>query len=252
MSQLVQEIKRKIIKTNALIMQSVQQKTTSQIYFEFLIHHTMKKLLTLLLFFCLINVKAVCQVDSSEKEQNSSSEISEEKKKPKRVSDFKIYGGVSTSSILLENSIFESAYAAGYLLGVSYRKGRFGYWEIGVNYNNSAVSLEGINILQDNLQIRQLELPLTAGINLLSITRRVLGLRFFGGLVPGYIAGISSNPFDLEVKDFNRFQLSGRAGIGVDVFFLFFETGYQYGFIDVLEDQGSNMSQVDFRLGFRF
>jgi hypothetical protein len=80
----------------------------------------------------------------------------------------------------------------------------------------------------------------------------VLGVRLFGGVVPGYIVGIGDNPFNLGEGDFNRFQVAGRVGAGVDVFFLFIEVGYQYGFIDMLKAQDSNLSQVDLRLGFRF
>lgn len=216
----------------------------------------MKKLFPLLLLVILFNANAFAQNDSIPDEelpvQDTLIEESSEKKEPKRVSDFKIYGGVSTSKILLSNSSYEAAYAAGYLLGFSYRKGRLGYWEIGLNYNNSIVTLDDITVAEANMSIRQLELPLSAGINLLSVTRRVLGVRLFGGLVPGYIAGVGDNPFDLTKDDFNRFQLAGRAGAGVDVFFLFIEVGYQYGFIDVLKDQSSNLSQLDLRLGFRF
>jgi len=218
----------------------------------------MKKQITLLLFVILFTTVAFAQTDTIPVEntavQDTVIEESPNKKKYKRVSDFKVYGGVSTSKILLSNSTYESAYAAGYLVGFSYRKGRFGYWEIGLNYNNSAVSIddEDINVLEDNLQIRQLEAPLMAGINLLSLTRRVVGLRLFGGVVPGYIVGVTDNPFNLVEDDFNRFQLSGRVGVGVDVFFLFIEGGYQYGFMEVLKDQDSNLSQLDLRLGFRF
>ena len=102
------------------------------------------------------------------------------------------------------------------------------------------------------MQIRQLEVPISIGINALSLTRRVLGVRIFGGVVPGYILGIEENPFDLVTDDFNRFQLSGRVGVGVDVLFLFIEGSYQYGFTELLEDQKSNLSQLDLKLGFRF
>jgi len=210
----------------------------------------------LLLFVILSAIPAFAQTDSIPDNdtavQDTVIEESSKKKPHKRVSDFRIYGGVSASKILLSNSPYESAYAAGYLLGFSYRKGRFGYWEIGVNYNNSVVSIDSLNILEQNLQIHQLEVPISAGINVLSLTRRVFGLRLFGGVVPGYIAGVSDNPFNLVKDDFNLFQLSGRVGAGVDVFFLFIEIGYQYGFIDVLKDQDSNLSQLDLRLGFRF
>lgn len=216
----------------------------------------MKKIIPLFLFAILMSLGSFAQLDTIPDEntavQDTIAEEVSKKKTHKRVSDFRIYGGVSTSNMLLENSTYESAYAAGYLLGFSYRKGRLGYWEIGVNYNNSAISLEDVNILEDNMEIRQLEVPLSAGINLLSATRRVLGVRLFGGVVPGYIVGVSDNPFNLVNDDFNRFQLGGRVGVGVDVLFLFIEGGYQYGFIDVLNNQNSNLSQLDVRLGFRF
>jgi len=216
----------------------------------------MKKIISFLLFLILFNINAFTQTDSIPADgvvvQDTVIENISKKKSHKRVSDFKIYGGVSTSKILLSNSSYESAYAAGYLLGFSYKRGRFAYWEIGVNYNNSVVSLEDVNVLEENMQIRQLEAPLSFGINLLSLTRRVLGVRVFGGVVPGYIVGIDDNPFNLGEDDFNRFQLSGRVGAGVDVFFLFLEVGYQYGFIDLLKDQDSDLSQLDLRLGFRF
>jgi hypothetical protein len=216
----------------------------------------MKKIISLLLFLILFSISAFTQTDSIPDDgvvvQDTIVKNNSKKKQHKRVSDFKIYGGASTSKILLSNSSYESAYAAGYLLGFSYKRGRFAYWEIGINYNNSVVSLEEVNVLEENMQIRQLEAPLSVGINLLSLTRRVLGVRLFGGVVPSYIVGIGDNPFNLNEDDFNHFQLAGRVGAGVDVFFLFLELGYQYGFMDLLKDEGSDLSQLDFRLGFRF
>jgi|GEM_PF-2994553 len=216
----------------------------------------MKILFPLFLLVVLFNLSAVSQTDpvmvDNEAVQDTIIETTKTKKPHKRVSDFRIYAGVSTSKILLSNSSYESAYAAGYNLGFSYRKGRFAYWEMGLNFNNSAVTLDQISILEESMQIRQLEVPLSIGINALSLTRRVLGVRLFGGVVPGYVVGIEENPFDLVTDDFNRFQLSGRVGVGVDVLFLFIEGGYQYGFTDLLKDQDSNLSQLDVKLGFRF
>jgi len=216
----------------------------------------MQKSIPILSFLLLLSIAAMSQVDSlsatQETVQDTVPTKSSKEKDHKRVSDFKIYGGVSAGTILLSESPFESAYGTGFLLGAAYRKGRFGYWEIGLNYNNTAISLKEENILDDNLQIRQLELPLLGGINLLSLTRRVVGVRLFGGAVPGYILGISNNPFFIDEDDFERFQIAGRAGVGVDVLFMFVELGYQYGFIDLLKNQDSNLSQFDFRLGVRF
>ncbi len=216
----------------------------------------MKKLFSLLLFVILLNSSAFAQNDSiPEKElpvQDTIIEKSSKEKVHKRVSDFKIYGGISASTIVLSNSTYEAAYAAGYNLGIAYRKGRYGYWEIGLNFNGSVVALDEVTALEQNMQISHLELPLSGGLNLLGTTRRVLGLRIYGGLVPGYVVKIGDNPFGLEKGDFNQFQLGGRLGVGLDVFFLFIEAGYQYGFMDLLTDQDSNLSQFDLRLGFRF
>jgi hypothetical protein len=216
----------------------------------------MKKLFPLLLFAILLNSSAFAQNDSiPEKDipvQDTVIEKSTKDKTPKRVSDLKLYGGISASTIVLSNSTYEAAYAAGYNLGFAFRKGRYGYWEVGLNFNGSVVALDDVSTLEQNMQISHLELPLSGGINLLGATRRVLGLRIYGGLVPGYIVKIGDNPFGLEKGDFNQFQLGGRVGVGLDVFFLFIEAGYQYGFIDLLTDQDSNLSQLDFRLGFRF
>ena len=216
----------------------------------------MKKLFPLLLFAILLNSSAFAQNDSiPDKDipvQDTVIEKSTKEKVHKRVSDFKFYGGISGSTIVLSNSTYEAAYAAGYNLGFAYRKGRYGYWEAGLNFNGSVVALDDVSTLEQNMQIRFLEVPLSGGINLLGTTRRVLGLRIYGGLVPGYVVNIGDNPFGLEEGDFNQFQLGGRVGVGVDVFFLFIEAGYQYGFIDLLNDQDSNLSQFDLRLGFRF
>jgi hypothetical protein len=53
----------------------------------------------------------------------------------------------------------------------------------------------------------------------------VLGIRAFGGVVPGVITEVLDNPFDLSKGDFNEFQMGGRLGVGVDVLFLFVEIG---------------------------
>ena len=228
----------------------------NQVKFDSNKFQIMKKVYSLLLLVTLFSIGVFAQPDSINSEQavvqDTLVEESPTKKTPKRVSDFKIYGGISASTIVLSNSTYESAYAAGYNLGFAYRKGRYGYWEIGINFNGSVVALDGVTALEQNMQIGHLELPLSGGINLLGTTRRVLGLRIFGGVVPGYIVRIGDNPFGLEEGDFNRFQLGGRLGVGLDVLFLFLEAGYQYGFIDLLNDQGSNLSQLDLRLGFRF
>jgi hypothetical protein len=198
---------------------------------------------------------AVAQIDSLQTDTAAVQEQvvpTTEKKAKKRVSDFKVYGGLSVSSILLSGSDVESPYSSGYILGASYRRGKYFYWEVGANFNGSVVGFEDVLKTEETLEFRQINFPVTAGLNLLGKTSRILGVRAFGGLVPGAITKVLSNDFELSKDDFNEFQLSGRLGVGVDVLFVFVELDYTYGFTDMLQDQGSNLSQVNFLLGFRF
>ena len=195
------------------------------------------------------------QIDSLQTDASAvqEPEIQDDNKKVKRwVSDFKVYGGLSVSSILLSGSGVESAYSAGYAFGASYRRGKYFYWEIGANFNGAVVGFEDVLYSGKTLEFRQLNFPLTVGLNILGETRRVLGIRAFAGVVPGVITKVPSNSFQLSISDFNEFQMGGRLGLGVDVLFLFVELDYTYGFLDMLQDQGSNLSQVNFLLGFRF
>lgn len=185
--------------------------------------------------------------DIPEKEQKK------EEKQRKRVSDFKIYGGLTLSQVAEAGRKYESGYSTGFNAGFAYRKGRFAYWELGARYNGSVVLLE--ELAQNNeetLGIRQIEAPLLVGLNLLSPVRRVLGLRVFTGVSPGYVLGVSDNDLNLTKDDFNAFQISGQAGIGVDVIFLFVDVGYNRGFNDLFKDNSSQLSQVFITLGFRF
>ena len=215
----------------------------------------MKKHYVLLILSIFLVQITWAQIDSLQTETTvvQEPEIKVDNKKVKRrVSDFKVYGGLSVSSILLSDSEAESAYSAGYALGASYRRGKYFYWEIGANFNGSVVGFENVLQSEKTLQFRQFNFPVTVGLNILGETRRVLGIRAFAGVVPGVITKVLSNPFELSINDFNEFQMGGRLGVGVDVLFLFVEIDYTYGFLDMLQDQGSNLSQVNFLLGFRF
>ncbi len=179
-----------------------------------------------------------------------------EEKQSKKRKSFKLYGGITGSTIAFKESRFESALAAGYDLGVSYRKGRFTSWEVGLRYMGSAAVLEEPDnpnpITDKTFGIHQLELPIAVGINLLAPVQRIIGIRAFGGISPGVIVNVADNPLDISEDDVNTFQLGGNIGVGVDVLFLFLEAGYNRGFTDIFKEGKSKLSQVYLNLGVRF
>jgi len=193
---------------------------------------------------------------------SDTSQVAQEKDKKeyKRRDDFKVFGGITSSNLNVSGSEFESAYAVGYDLGFSYRRGRFTYWELGLRFYGSTVEMKRNNssgggpipLSERTVGINQLELPFTFGINLLSPTRRILGLRLFAGISPGAIIDVGENRLELSQDNMNTFQFAAHTGVGVDVLFLFVEGGFNYGFTDVLSNHKSNLSQLYLNLGFRF
>lgn len=216
----------------------------------------MKTLYLLLVKFVLISMVLNAQNDTIPAENKVNEEQgaheSAQPQSKKKVNNIKIFAGISANKILLAENEYESAYSTGYLLGLAYRSGKYWYWEIGLNYNGQIVGFENVLYTQKTMEIRQVDMPVSVGLNILGETGRIVGLRVFGGLVPAYITGIKNNDFAITLDDLNRFQLAGHLGVGVDVLFLFVEAGYQYGFIDMIDGYGSKQSQFYFLLGFRF
>jgi len=183
---------------------------------------------------------------------------SETKGKAKRAKydKFKVAVGLSTGELNAEPSRYTSEARLGYLVGFSYQRGRFFYWEVGADYNNvvieladklSAAPLEG-----SDFDLRSVDIPVSVGINILSITDRILGLRVFAGATPSFIVGVGDNTLGIDKNNINSFNMYGHAGLGVNVAFLFVEAIYKQGFTDVLTDFDSKPWQFQVKLGFRF
>jgi hypothetical protein len=143
----------------------------------------------------------------------------------------------------------------GYLLGLKYQRGRFFYWEVGAQYNKSTFALvSGANqTVTNNFGLSSIQVPLNVGVNLLSATDRILGLRVFVGALPSFTLGVNNNDANIVKDDLNSFIMSGQAGVGLDIAFFTFETGYTYGFSDLYSDNDKSTPSLIFvQLGFRF
>lgn len=182
-----------------------------------------------------------------------------QKKKRKRKDEFKIYAGINFNTLIIDEEHFKSTMAPGFKLGGSYKRGRFFYWEIGAAYNNSVYHLDWVDSpdtvsWSDGLfSVRNIDIPITLGINILSFTSRIAGLRAFVSAVPAFTLDIGENDIGIEKDDLNNFIIYGRGGVGIDAAFLFIEAGMNYGFEDILEkDINSKPIQIFLNLGFRF
>lgn len=183
-----------------------------------------------------------------------------QKKDKKRKDEFKVYVGANFNQLNIANDRYYSNMGVGWDLGFSYKRGKFFYWEIGARYNNpvyflkdNQVSPDSSSIFDGQFGVKNIDIPITGGINFLSVTSRIVGLRVFVSAIPSFALGIGNTDLPIEKEDLNSFMLYGQAGIGVDVAFMFLEGGFNYGFTNLFKtDFSSNPYQVFLNLGFRF
>ena len=183
-----------------------------------------------------------------------------QKKDKKRKDEFKVYAGVNFNKINISSEKFNTTMGVGWLMGASYKRGKFFYWELGARYNNPVYNLDDATIPVDSAQlldgifsVKAIDIPITVGINFLSVTSRIVGLRIFVSAVPSFAIGVGGNDLNISMDNINAFNFYGQAGVGVDVTFLFIEVGANYGFQDLSKDYStSNPYQLYINLGFRF
>lgn len=199
-----------------------------------------------------VDTLAVARPDTTVQQKTKETQ---QKKSKKRKDEFILYAGVNLNQFYIGSSQYESPAALGYHLGGAYKRGKFFYWQVGARYNNPVYSLKDVTTGQeesDFLILREIDIPITGGINFLSFVNRIVALRVFVSLDPSFILGIRKNDFAFTKDDLNTFIFNGQAGAGINVAFLVIEAGYNYGFQDQFKDFGSKTGQIFVNLGFRF
>jgi hypothetical protein len=178
--------------------------------------------------------------------------------------EFILYIGVNMNQLATEET-FESQSEVGYQAGFAYRGGGFFYWQAGIRYTNAIYGLKekaGVNSFK-TVPIGSIDVPLAAGINILSATDRLVGLRGFIGAVPAFTIGVSDNDLEITKDNVNSFVLYGQFGLAANVAFVVLEVGFNYGFQDMLKndtnageilikEDASNPGQFFINLGVRF
>ncbi|HEY9114059.1 MAG TPA: hypothetical protein VIN10_05125 [Bacteroidales bacterium] len=197
------------------------------------------------------------KLDNKEKTDSQKSDESKKEEKKKKSGVFMAYGGVTFNQLNTSGN-YESYIAPGWALGAAYKRGRFVYWQVGARYNNAVYELhltdKTSDTVSDNLfGVRDIDIPVTVGLNLLYFTGRTLGLRIYVSAVPAFLLSAGSSGYPEFSKDnLNSFNFYGQGGLGLDVLFLSIDAGYNFGFTDIYQNDQSTPGQVYVNLGFRF
>ena len=175
--------------------------------------------------------------------------------KPKGKPTIILYAGPNVSTLRVESGDLENESKTGFHVGLNWRSKGFVYTQFGLRYNNAVYSIfpTGRDSGDHQYSITSLDIPITLGINILNATDKVLNLRGFISAMPSFNLGVGDNDYNIEKDNIESFVFYGQLGIGVDVLFMVFELGYNYGFSDIIKDsEKSKPGQAFLNIGFRF
>ncbi len=221
-------------------------------------NRTFQLILVLIIVF-FISGTTMAQTDATADSTNQQNTEEEQKTKKKRDS-FKVYGGINMSGLNVDSDRYESQMEPGFLVGASYKRGKFFYWEVGARYNKCFYNFKSLEtvidttgMLSSSFNVSAIEIPIIVGINLTSFVDRLVGVRIFVGAVPSFAISVNDDKGLMDKDDINSFNFLANIGLGIDVAFLFIEVGGNVGFTDLLvNDIQSNPYQGYATLGFRF
>jgi len=207
--------------------------------------------------FILVLTLLFSSVIFAQDDNTAQDDTSKQKKEKKARSSFKVSAGVNFNNLSLDSDDEESSIAVGYNLGLSYKRGRFFYYEIGARYNNRSFDITEENQSDSSLSVSAIDIPLTGGINITSFADRLIGVRVFVSAVPSFSLNKDVDELGLEKEDITNFMFYGQGGVGFDIAFFFIEAGFNYGFSNIVKDIDnesikSNPSQGYVNIGFRF
>jgi hypothetical protein len=168
---------------------------------------------------------------------------------------FRIYAGPNSNTMSGSTDKYNANSAVGWHVGVAWKSPGFFYYQFGLRYNDAAYGLNSKLTSRDtgDLKVQALDIPLTFGINFLSIGK-LASLRAFVSAIPSFNLGVSSNNFGVSKDDVNSFIFYGQLGLGVDIAFLFLDIGYNYGTSSLLKNSTSstNPGQWFLNVGVKF
>jgi len=172
----------------------------------------------------------------------------------KEKKQFIIYAGPNSNSMGGSTDKYNANSGVGYHIGVAWQKSGFVYGQFGVRFNNAIYGFQSKLTSNDtgDLKVQAIDIPLTAGLNFLTIGK-IANLRAFVSAMPSFTIGVSDNNFGIDKDQLNSFIFYGQLGIGANVAFAMIDIGYNYGFSDLMKNfDSTNPSQWFLSLGIRF
>jgi len=168
----------------------------------------------------------------------------------------KIAFGVNSSRLSTDQGNWSNDARIGWQGGGSWLLGNKFYVEPGIYFatiSSDMVHQEDINLNFTN-KISMIRIPVFAGYHILGdASESFFNLRVFGGPSASFITKVETS--DLIKDDFSKVLWGVDAGIGINVWWLFLDMGYEWGLNDIYShaDHGSAKAQAFWaNIGVRF
>ena len=168
----------------------------------------------------------------------------------------KVAFGINSSRLNTDEGSWKNEGRVGYQFGGSWLLGNKFYVEPGIYW--ASISSDMVHkeeaSLNFNNKISMIRIPVFAGYHILGdASESFFNLRVFGGPSVSFVTKVETH--DLLKDDFNKVLWGVDAGIGINVWWLFLDIGYEWGLNNVYshDDHGSAKAKALWtNIGVRF
>ena len=169
----------------------------------------------------------------------------------------KVAFGINNTRLETDGGSWTTEGRVGYQMGGSWLFGDKLYVEPGIYWasiSSKMIHLDDKSFSFDN-KINMIRIPVFAGYHILGdASESFYNVRVFGGPAVSFVTSIEES-LGLNKDDFNKVLWGIDAGVGVNVWWLFLDIGYEWGLNDVYshEEHGSSKASAFWaNLGVRF
>ena len=126
----------------------------------------------------------------------------------------------------------------GWQIGASFSMGKNFFWEPGIFYVSKSTEFksDNTNISDYDAEINGIRIPVTIGWNFLGRQESTFAFRVLGGVSAFFVTDTGD---DIDKDLLNKTTWGVYAGVGFDIWILFFDFSYEWGLTDVQDDVSS-------------
>jgi hypothetical protein len=149
-------------------------------------------------------------------------------------------GGINFSSLSESHENWDSEGRIGYQFGAGVLIGEKFYVEPSVYWTRVAqyaIENDDPEEVKNLIALNSIRIPVHLGYHLIGgKEEKFVSLRIFAGPAGSILTSVKSDLEDVVKDDFNSFLVDIDAGLGIDIWFLFLDAQYSWGFSKVMKE----------------